>query len=67
MESREQWIERHAAGLRTLLADARIHVDVLALVAGDPAKERRRRRLKALADELQDMEVTWRIGGGEEA
>jgi hypothetical protein len=61
-DAREAWIERNAAELRRVLADPQIRAHVLGLVAGDDTDARRRKRLQELAQALDGMEVTWKLG-----
>jgi hypothetical protein len=58
----EPWIAEHAALIRRVLTDPEVRADVLALLAGDDAKARRRRRLVELEQELAQMEIRWRLG-----
>jgi hypothetical protein len=58
----EAWITKHAALIRRVLADPEVRADVLALLAGDDAQARRRRRLVELEQELAGMEIRWRLG-----
>jgi hypothetical protein len=61
MEAREQWIARHAAEIRAVLADAGVRDEVLGLLGGDDQEQRRQRRLAELATELDGMELTLRL------
>ena len=61
MEAREQWIARHAAEIRAVLADAGVREEVLGLLGGDDQEQRRLRRLAELATELDGMELTLRL------
>jgi hypothetical protein len=61
-----EWISSVAAAIRTALDDPSVQAEIVGLLCGD--EERRQRRLKELAAELEGRELTMRLGdGGDDA
>jgi hypothetical protein len=59
-DMREAWIQQNAAPLRRAISEPETHSRIIALLTGDE-QERRKRRLSALAEELDGMELTLRL------
>jgi hypothetical protein len=64
-DEREAWIQRNAAMLRGALTEPATRARVMQLLTGET--ERRTRRLAELATELDRMEITIRLGNGDES
>jgi hypothetical protein len=62
----QEWICSVAAAIRTALDDPSVQAEIVGLLCGD--EERRARRLRELAVELEGREITMRLGdGGDDA
>jgi hypothetical protein len=57
-----EWIDKAAIQLRSALNDPAVRREIVGLLCGDD--ERRQRRLAELATELEGMELTMRLGNG---
>jgi hypothetical protein len=60
-DERDRWIQRNASELQRALANPAVRAELLALLGGDVDQQRRQRRLAELAQELDGMEVTWKL------
>jgi hypothetical protein len=60
VSTREEWIARHTAEVAKALRSPKVRAEVLAILVGED--ERRTRHLAELAQELEEMEVTLKLG-----
>ena len=59
-DDREAWISSVAAAIRNALNDPSVQAEIVGLLTGED--ERRQRRLRELAAELEGRELTMRLG-----